>query len=290
MKILLSTDGSTGALDAARFLAGLVHRRDIHLHIFTVLKEDSNEGDLRENEQEFSFASTRQALGDFPGHVTTGCTRTRCSTSRIVERIQVSAELLSADLIVIGWRGRSQILNFFAGSVALGVVRHSPCSVLLGRAPNGPLSRVVVGLDDSEDAPRIVHFLQSLPLPPTCTIHLVSVAMPDAVVIHSGALLPAKLRHEITAIVHEEQTQGQRRLANSADILRSAGWIVTTEQRYGDPATELLEAADGDPENRADLLIVGAYGENTEEHYLYGSVSARVIERAQCSVLIVRRR
>ncbi|MBC8134820.1 MAG: universal stress protein, partial [Fibrella sp.] len=260
MKILLATDGSEGASDAVRFLAGFDHSRKIHIHILTIQQESAEESRSEEKAEEI-FVSTREHLGDFPGHVTTGSTQMRCSTSGIVERIQVAAEMLPADLVVTGSRGQSRIARFFLGSVALGVARHCPCSVLLGRTPEGPLDRVVVGIDDSGDALDVIHFLNRLPLPGDCAIHLVYVAMSGDVVARNSARLPASLSHELSTIIHENQAKGRERLDEAAAELRSVGRTVTTELRHGDAVTELLGVVHGNAGGQGrgtDLLVVGA--------------------------------
>jgi len=147
-------------------------------------------------------------------------------------------------------------------------------------------------MDDSENALIIVDHLRRLPLPVTCTIHLVHVSMPSGFATHSGALLSASLREEVTTIIHEEQVKGRELLADAARELRSCGCSVTTELCYGDPSSQLLDAVSGNAEKQeapADLLIVGARGQNMSDHYLLGSVSSRVIEVAECSVLVDKR-
>lgn len=290
MKILLATDGSVGALDAAHFLALLDHSRETHVHVLTIQNDGANNSNGAEAADSI-LASARKALGGFPGHVTSSSTETRCTTSGIVERIQVAAEMLPADLVVTGSRGNSPVVRFFLGSVALGVARHSPCSVLVGRSPDGPLTRIVAGIDDSDDSGGVIQFLSRLPIPRSCAIHLVHVALPDEVATNSGAMLPAALRQEISATIHQSHVNGPQRLDNAATVLRSCGWSVTTEMHFGDPATELLEVANGNIEKgeyRADLVVIGARRQSVVEKYFLGSVSSGVIEQARCSVLVVR--
>lgn len=286
MRILLASDGSEGALDAARLLSWMDHRPDTHVHIFTV-----QEGDAAQD----VLAATRAALGDFPGQVTTEHAQTGSSTGGIVERIKIAAETLPADVVVTGSRGNKPLVRFFIGSVALGVARGCPCPVLIGRASSGPLSRVVVGIDDGVIPLRVSESVSRLPIPGTCAFHLVHVALPAAFSAHSGGLLPGSLRQEIVSQVHGDEERGRQRLAEAARELRKAGVgrPVTTELRHGDAATELLEAAGGGSKGegghrRADLLVVGARTQSAVEQYVLGSVSSRIVEQAPCSVLVVR--
>lgn len=283
MNILLTTDGSEGSLDAVRFFSGFTCPAETHLHILTIQPESENEALCAEKAATI-HATTRQALGDFAGQVTTSCTQTRLSTGRIVERIQVAAEMMPADLVVTGSRGHSRVAHFFLGSVALGVARHSPCSVLIGRMPQGELKRVVIGVDDSDDSLSVIDFVNRLPLPPGCVMHLVNVAVPDEVAERSGTRLPAYLRRTIADAINKGQKEGRERLAEASAELRAFGRTATTELRYGDPVTELLAAAG----ENTDLVVVGARRHSSLGEYFLGSVSSSVVEIAKCSVLVVR--
>ncbi len=290
MNILLVTDGSEGATDAAHFLAGFAPSLDTHLHILTIRRETAGEAGCAEK-AEAIFAATRTALGGFAGQITTNYTQTRLATSRIVERIQVAAEMLPADLVVTGSRGHSRVAHFFLGSVALGIARHSPCSVLIGRAPNNALKRVVIGIDDSEDSLGVVCFLKRLSIPSDCAIHLVYVAISSDMAAQSSTRLPASVRHAIASAVHDGQEEGRQRLNEAAQELHATGSEITTEVRYGDPVTELLGVANGIAKEQkpdADLLVVGARRRSPLEEYFLGSVSSPIIELAHCSVLVVR--
>ena len=55
----------------------------------------------------------------------------------------------------------------------------------------------------------------------------------------------------------------------------------------GDPATLIVEYA-GDW--AADLVVVGSGGRSRLEHMLLGSVSATVVAKAPCPVLVVKHR
>jgi nucleotide-binding universal stress UspA family protein len=59
---------------------------------------------------------------------------------------------------------------------------------------------------------------------------------------------------------------------------------ATYVQRIGDPADEIVGAAD---ELGADLVIVGRRGGKDAARHEPGSVSADVVRRAPCDVLVV---
>ncbi|MBI5379214.1 MAG: universal stress protein, partial [Nitrospirae bacterium] len=55
--------------------------------------------------------------------------------------------------------------------------------------------------------------------------------------------------------------------------------------RLGDPAQEIIDCV---REVRADLLVLGTRKHRGAKRFLLGSISARVVELAPCSVLIVK--
>jgi nucleotide-binding universal stress UspA family protein len=58
---------------------------------------------------------------------------------------------------------------------------------------------------------------------------------------------------------------------------------VETIEAQGDPGDVIVEAS-----KDADLAIVGSRGLNPLQRLLMGSVSSKVVHRAECDVLVVR--
>jgi nucleotide-binding universal stress UspA family protein len=86
--------------------------------------------------------------------------------------------------------------------------------------------------------------------------------------------------------VAEARAQGTE-LLDRAQAL--AGGLVpcATELHSGDPVDVICRRGE---ELTADLIVVGNRGLGTLDRFLLGSVSTAVVQRAPCSVLIVRRR
>ena len=55
--------------------------------------------------------------------------------------------------------------------------------------------------------------------------------------------------------------------------------------RQGSAAHEILEAA---AEEKVDLIVIATHGMTGWRHYLYGSVTQRVVQHTPCSVLVVK--
>jgi len=74
-------------------------------------------------------------------------------------------------------------------------------------------------------------------------------------------------------------------LKQSLDILKPMEVKPETAIRMGEPATEILEFA---TKNDIDYIVMGSRGLSGVKKFLMGSISTRVMEHSDCSVLIVK--
>lgn len=272
MRILYPTDGSEGALAAARLLRGLDLKGDDEIVILTV----AGTGDAAEGQQRLD--RTAVALQGSPARLSQ--VLDRGTAAEVVLR---RAEELKPDLIALGSRGLNAVTRFLLGSVAERVVCHAPCPVLVARPLNGELDRVVVGIDGSDTALRAARLLRDLPLPSHCEVRLAT-ALPFYQVGGTPAGRVPSLAAELHALQVREKEEARARLEEVAAALREAGRPVSTEFRQRHPAEGLLEIAE---EQRADLIVIGRQGLSRIERFCMGSVSMNVLRHAACSVLVV---
>jgi nucleotide-binding universal stress UspA family protein len=86
-------------------------------------------------------------------------------------------------------------------------------------------------------------------------------------------------------LVEKARAAAHGLVESACDQLAAAGKVASSEVKEGDPATEILAAAE---DQGADLIIAGARGHSFIEGLLVGSVADRLLKRASCSVLLVR--
>ena len=72
-------------------------------------------------------------------------------------------------------------------------------------------------------------------------------------------------------------------LDDARALLSKRGMEAETIEAQGDPGDVIVEAA-----KDADLAIVGSRGLNPLQRLLMGSVSSKLLHRAECDVLVVR--
>jgi len=140
LKLLVCDDGSESSQQAVQMLSEIHWGENVEISIVGVIPTNIGYGtvlgeqlqaiqDSHRQQLEVQLAQTVSLLQKVTPHV----------SSRVVEQDSVSAAILevaeesSADLVVMGHRGMSQIKRFFLGSVSETVLRHAGCSVWIVR-------------------------------------------------------------------------------------------------------------------------------------------------------------
>lgn len=155
----------------------------------------------------------------------------------------------SSTLVMAGCEGRGRRTGTLLGSVPAALLRHAPCSVLVGRTARDPASfprEIVVGADGSPDS-------------------LLAVA--------AAAELAERLRAHLRIVVALGGSDPD------VDAVRAVAGRVELDRR--DPLSALLDAA-----RHADLVLLGSRGLGSRRPI--GRVSELVAHAANASVLVVR--
>lgn len=187
-----------------------------------------------------------------------------------------SAENLSADLIVVGVRGRSRLSEVVLGSVSHRVLMHGSRPILIVRGTARKVQRVLVAIEDRDDAGRIVNWLTRHPF-----------AVPtELCVLH--ALVPIGVSDPYDALGTGAWWEGAERYAeelvkSTAGKLLTAHYTITTKVATGNPAAVIEEEA-----KDMDLVVVASHGRKGISRFLLGSVSHTVVHHVTCPVLVLR--
>lgn len=191
------------------------------------------------------------------------------------EQIVQAAEETKANLIVVGARSSNRLRMFPLGSVSQMVIEYAPCSVLAVRPVNEPgpasIERVILATDGSKYACKATKFLAEFRVVQDADILILYVLdmprwMPWA--------RPEQLARNDFEQVVEYTLSCLMTKAKTSNSLR-----------YGDPSEQILSAAS---ETEADLIVLGSRGYSGIQRFLLGSVSQRICQFAERSVLVVR--
>lgn len=201
----------------------------------------------------------------------------------VADGIASAAVQLSADLVAIGSRGLGRISGTVLGSVARQVARHSDVPVLVVRDRRVAPRRILVAVDGSADSLAAMRLLGALPLPRDTEITLLHV-VPARSEVDDLARRDAELGRRLREIVARADRELAADALQHACRLIPAGRLVTTHTARGDAAEQLLLHA---AEAGTDLIVLGSRGV-TQGRFLQGSVADRVLGQAHCAVLVAK--
>ncbi len=187
-----------------------------------------------------------------------------------------SADNVSADLIVVGVSGRNRLSEVVLGSVSHRVLLHGSRPVLLVRGAARKIQRVLIAIEDRDDADRMAEWLSHHPfVEPTefCVLHV---------------LVPIGVSDPYDALGIDPWWEGAERYADelvksTAGKLLRPHYTVNTKVATGNPAGAIEHEAKG-----MDLVVVASHGRRGISRFLLGSVSHAVVHHVGCPVLVLR--
>lgn len=187
-----------------------------------------------------------------------------------------SAESLSADLVVIGVRGRSRLSEMVLGSVSHRVLLHGSRPTLIVRGASRKVQRVLVAIEDRDDADRIATWLTKHPF----------VDPAELCVLH--AVVPIGVDDPYDAMGTSTWWEGAERYAeelvqSTASKLMTPRYSVSTKVTTGHAASVIEEEA-----KAVDLVVITSHGRTGISRFLLGSVSHAVVHHVTCPVLVLR--
>jgi len=250
-KIVIATDGSPTAEHAQRVAAAIAKASRAQLILVHGCSHAEQGEAVAQKAKE-----QLQAEGVTPS--------TEVHEGDPVEILSEIADRKDAGLIVVGSRGHSRAKRFFMGSVSHSLAHRAPCDVLIVRArgytytaPDPNYKSVVVATDGSPTADRAAR---------------------------KGLDLARKIGASTTLVFVGHPSSGEPILKDTLDAM-GEGMDAKFRVVGGDPADRIVEVAEAE---RADLIVVGNKGMTGASRFLLGSVPQKVLEHANCDVLIAR--
>ncbi len=177
-------------------------------------------------------------------------------------------------LLVVGSQGLDALDRFMLGSVSTTLIHRATCPMLVVKADAAPLQRVTLATDGSRASANALAFV-------------LTKFQPDRSAGKGGlAPIHVSVIHVMPFIKYPEVKEAGRRLVEqSVRKLIKAGFTAEPVWQLGKPAEEIMNVA---AKHQADLIVMGAQGLGAIARFLLGSVSTRVVQQANRSVLVVR--
>ena len=177
-------------------------------------------------------------------------------------------------LLVVGSKGLDALDRFMLGSVSTNLIHHATCPVLVVKDEAAPLQRITLATDGSDASAHALEFV-------------LTKFQPDRSIGKGGrAPIHVSVIHVMPFLKYPELKEaGHKLIEQSVQKLIQAGFTAEAVCQLGKPAEEIMKVAS---KHHADLIVMGAKGLGAIARFLLGSVSTRVVQHANCSVLVVR--
>jgi len=298
-KILVCSDGSEGALTAARMGALiaskfhsdvlLLHTYDLSVAAYPAFVAGVWELAVSPDGMDTYAAEARLALEAHTGKVFQDA---GVNYESLIERghpVEVITRLAAEremDLIVIGSRGLSGVEAFLIGSVSEGVLHHAHCPVLIVRGVHAPQrapewKRLLLASDGSKGACQATAAALEIAEKFAASLEVLNVTDTPLFSYGLSPYLPA-----------DNETASTGAASLLAKITEEVGADATAtgvhrsfHQETGYPAEIIVGFAD---RTDASLIVIGSRGLGTFKSLVLGSVSNRVARHSHRSVLVTR--
>ena len=191
-------------------------------------------------------------------------------------------------LIVMSTHGRSGLAHVLLGSVAENILRYSSCPVLVVKQPEHEfldpktgevhLRKILFPFDFSEESIAPLDFLRSV----------AEVHGSEIIVFHSVdvEIPPVYYTSGIDSVLQLDPDLFDRVKGKMQDVVgeKLEGLDVRYSVAEGRAVDRIRELA---KEEEVDLIVMGAAGSHGIGDFLFGSTTARVIQKAVCPVFVV---
>ncbi|GAB6878034.1 hypothetical protein JCM17823_03080 [Halorubrum gandharaense] len=282
--LLIPTDGSETATNAARWGFALAERLDARICVLSVADVAVATGAGYAGNSA-SIRSTLRETADKRATALADAAREHgLEATTVVHEGVPAAEIVEhaaaddIDAIVMGTSGRGGVARTLMGSVADKVVRTAPVPVMTANAdavdgvPVSPVDDVLVPTDGSDAADEAAAYALDLAAALGATAHLLTVideATANAVADHGEG---------------PSDEGAESRLDGLVSAAEEHGVDTTTAIETGDPADRILAYSDRES---VDIVVMGTAGRGMIERAVTGSVADAVVRRASQPVMTV---
>ncbi|RQD68594.1 MAG: universal stress protein [Tindallia sp. MSAO_Bac2] len=141
------------------------------------------------------------------------------------------------------------------------------------------MKKILVALDGSETSQKVIEEAVKVAEKNESDIAIITVVKSiRPTLYHPGSNLHITIDNEF-------EKRAKEITEKAREAFENVSGKVETHIEYGDPAEEILKMAD---KMKADLIVMGSRGLSDFKRVMLGSVSTKVLNHADCDMLIVR--
>lgn len=281
--IVVGTDGTPTSNAAVDWAAAEARRRGLALRIVHAFDWDWRESRF---EVGTDFVDTARQQAD--AVIAAAVARVRQIAPEIiiqtfalighaVPRLLESAR--TAQLLVLGSRGRGGFSGMLLGSTSQRLAIHAPCPVVvIGDQDDVDAGPIAAGVDDSPSADLVLEAAFSAAAAQGCPITVVRAYPP---------VIPGWLTTDLPPTVDTPQQ-------HAAELTHVEEQLAPWRAKFPDVPVEVALSHDSPPaalveaSRSARLIIVGSHGHGLLSGSLVGSTSLQLLHHAACPVQIAR--
>jgi nucleotide-binding universal stress UspA family protein len=286
--ILVPTDGSEHAVQAAKEGFRLAGRFDAEVHLLHVVDLNRAAGMFdaggvpREFVERLEHDGERalQAVATMPG--ASGSVQTALREGVPGKTIREYASEHDVDLVSMGTHGRRGIRRVFLGSVTESVVSRATVPVLSVRATDRlsdghDYDEILLATDGSEPAGAAGEWAMTLATAFDATLHVLTV-------VDSGQTFGLPTVAAPDDLVESVEDEGKSVTEAVVSEATERGIEAEGAVLKGSPAAEIRSYTAG---HDVDIVTMGRTGRSGLQRHLLGSTTARVLRRSEVPVLAV---
>lgn len=276
MHILICTDGSKEAEQAAKFVSLLNFMEKTQITVLSVLESDGNQTHLQESLDRIASTFDREKY-----HL-----RTKLRRGDSVEQILQETKEEAYDLVAIGASGHHRgFLLINIGSTSQKLARKLETSFLVVRHVPEKIRKVLLCTAAEEPSLETLNTAAQMLAQLDAEIGILHVMSQVALKPDS----PAQDLLDTAETAIARGTREGKHLQNAVQVLRQAGisGTITPILRHGLVVDEVLDEV---KEGGYDLLVVGAHhqpGRSKWLEMLLDDVTDQLLRDAECSVMVV---
>jgi nucleotide-binding universal stress UspA family protein len=273
MNILICSDGTPASENAARLGGILARATQSQVTLLGIAENPSDEQPLRQALEQETDILRRTGVA----------LQTAIQTGEPTAQILVETSAKKYHLIVIGSRRSMASGRSWQSHRTYEIIKAIEPPVLVAMGTCERLSRILLcsgGKHFINDAVRLTGTFAAALRAEVTLFHV----MPEPPAIYAHL---TQLEEDVNALLASGSELG-RNLVAEKRVLEKLGVVVKVRVRHGFVVDQLLdEMRDGN----YDLIVSGSSrARGPLQHYIMGDVTERILEAAECSVLVARSR